>query len=86
LRAARLDYDGSLPTAGFSPNAILGFGPEGASSKDLSWMGDYSDELAVAIALRMFEEAVVLVEKGSFFFSSFALEDLALRISMNNQT
>lgn len=60
-----------LPTSGFSPNAILGFGPEDASSKDLGWIGDYSDELAVAIALRKFEEAVVLIEKGAcHFFAS----------------
>lgn len=60
-----MDYDGTVPTAGFSPHAILGFGPEDATSKDLSWIGDYSDELAVTIALRQFEEAVALVEKGT---------------------
>jgi len=31
----------------------------------LSWIGDYSDELAVSIATREFEDAVVWVEKGA---------------------
>ncbi|KAK4699025.1 exocyst complex component 8, partial [Phenoliferia sp. Uapishka_3] len=64
LRSARFDYDGSLPSSGFSPTEMLGFGKDDPTGKDLSWIGDYSDELSVSIAMRMFEEAVVLVEKG----------------------
>ncbi|KAL8286469.1 hypothetical protein RQP46_004486 [Phenoliferia psychrophenolica] len=64
LRSARFDYDGSLPSSGFSPSQILGFGKDDPTGKDLSWIGDYSDELSVSIAMRMFEEACVLVEKG----------------------
>lgn len=30
----------------------------------MSWIGDFNDELSVAIATRSFEDAVVLVEKG----------------------
>ncbi|KAM0754770.1 hypothetical protein T439DRAFT_284794, partial [Meredithblackwellia eburnea MCA 4105] len=64
LTPGRFDYDGSLPSSGFSPSQILGFGKDDPTGKDLSWIGDYSDELSVCIAMRMFEEAVVLVEKG----------------------
>lgn len=66
----KLDY-GESPMPGFSPAAILGFGKDDPTGKDLSWIGDYSDELAVSIAMRMFEEAVVLVEKGA---SPFAVD------------
>lgn len=34
------------------------------TGKDLSWIGDFSDELSVAIATRTFEEAVEMIEKG----------------------
>ena len=64
LRGSRQDYDGALSSSGFSPSQILGFGKDDPSGKDLSWIGDYSDELAASIATRMFEEATVLVEKG----------------------
>ncbi|KAI5481542.1 hypothetical protein MNV49_002768, partial [Pseudohyphozyma bogoriensis] len=72
LRSARFDYDGSLPSSGFSPSEILGFGKDDPTGKDLSWIGDYSDELAVAIATRTFEEAVVLVEKGKIIAPQLA--------------
>lgn len=62
--AGRFDYDRAGPALGFSPSAILGFGTDDPTGKDLSWIGDYSDELSVSVATRMFEEAVVLVEKG----------------------
>lgn len=60
----RHDYDGSFASSEFRPSSILGFGKDDPSGKDLSWIGDYSDELSVAIATRSFEDAVVLVEKG----------------------
>ncbi|GAA5858578.1 hypothetical protein JCM1840_001268 [Sporobolomyces johnsonii] len=71
LRSSR-DYDGSFASSGFSPSAILGFGKDDPSGKDLSWIGDYSDELSVAIATRTFEEAVVLVEKGKTILPQIA--------------
>ncbi|MBW0489123.1 hypothetical protein O181_028838 [Austropuccinia psidii MF-1] len=46
---------------GLQPNKILGFGKD---DKDLSWIGDLSDELAVAIACREFNEAIELIEKA----------------------
>ncbi|GAA6058631.1 hypothetical protein JCM10212_004042 [Sporobolomyces blumeae] len=70
----RHDYDGSFASSGFSPAAILGFGRDDPSGKDLSWIGDYSDELAVAIATRSFEDAVVLVEKGKSILPQIAGE------------
>lgn len=60
----RQDYDGSLSSTGFSPAKILGFGHDDPTGKDLSWIGDFSDELAVAIVTRTFEDATTLVEKG----------------------
>ena len=56
---------GSLnPLSTFSPSRHFGFGKDDPSGKDLSWIDDVADELAVQIALREFEEGVVLVEKG----------------------
>jgi hypothetical protein len=54
----------SNPTPELSASAVLGFGKDDPTGKDVSWIGDLSDELAVRIALREFESAVVLVEKG----------------------
>ncbi|GAA5954199.1 hypothetical protein JCM21900_006959 [Sporobolomyces salmonicolor] len=71
LRSSR-DYDGSFASSGFSPSKILGFGKDDPSGKDLSWIGDYSDELSVTIATRAFEEAVVLVEKGKTILPQIA--------------
>lgn len=70
LRGSRQDYDGSFSSSGFSPSQILGFGKDDPTGKDLSWIGDYSDELSVAIATREFEEATVLVEKGESYINS----------------
>lgn len=63
----RHDYDGSFASSEFRPSSILGYGKDDPSGKDLSWIGDYSDELSVAICTRSFEDAVVLVEKGEQF-------------------
>lgn len=53
-----------MPASNFSPSKHFGFGKDDPSGKDLSWIGDVSDELVVNIALREFEAAVALVEKG----------------------
>lgn len=50
--------------ASFSPSAHFGFGKDDPTGKDLSWIGDFSDELAVAIALHDYDAAVDLVDKG----------------------
>lgn len=34
------------------------------SESDIRWVGEFADELTVAIALREWEQAVVLVERG----------------------
>lgn len=64
LRGVRLDYDGKSALPGFSPSQAFGIGIDDPSGKDMSWIGDFSDELSVAIATRTFEEAVEFVEKG----------------------
>ncbi|GAA5961012.1 hypothetical protein JCM3765_006502 [Sporobolomyces pararoseus] len=68
----RHDYDGSFASSEFRPSSIFGFGRDDPSGKDLSWIGDYSDELSVAIATRSFEDAVVLVEKGKSILPQIA--------------
>ncbi|GAA5869196.1 hypothetical protein JCM16303_000387 [Sporobolomyces ruberrimus] len=68
----RHDYDGSFASSEFDPSTILGYGKDDPSGKDLSWIGNYSDELSVAIATRSFEDAVVLVEKGKTILPQIA--------------
>lgn len=46
------------------PSKILGFGKHDPSGKDLSWIGDLSDELSVSIACRAYDEASELIEKS----------------------
>lgn len=36
------------------------------AERDARWMGDFSDDLTVAIALRKWDHAAALVEEGSF--------------------
>ena len=37
------------------------------AERDTRWIGDFADELNVAIALREWDKAVELVEQGSLF-------------------
>lgn len=62
----------------FNPAKYLGFGKDDPSGKDLSWIGDFSDELAVAIVLRTYEEAVVSLEKGKTVLGKLGKESVAL--------
>ncbi|GAA5946666.1 hypothetical protein JCM3775_001139, partial [Rhodotorula graminis] len=71
-RGFRSEFDGTFASSGFSPAAILGVGRDDPSGKDLSWIGDFSDELAVSIATREFEDAVVWVEKGKSILPQIA--------------
>lgn len=41
-----------------------------AQGRNLRWIDDFGDELAVAIAVRNWNESVELVEKGEPFFLS----------------
>ncbi|GAA5898494.1 exocyst subunit EXO84 [Sporobolomyces salmoneus] len=68
----RHDYEGSFASSEFRPSSILGFGKDDPTGKDLGWIGDYSDELSVAISTRSFEDAVVLVEKGKTILPQIA--------------
>ncbi|SCZ93419.1 BZ3500_MvSof-1268-A1-R1_Chr6-3g08647 [Microbotryum saponariae] len=61
---ARSGYDSGLTSNGFSPAQALGLGSGDSTGKDLAWIGDFSDEVSVAIAARMFEEATSFIEKG----------------------
>lgn len=54
------------PLASFQPSRVFPFVTSNdASGKDLSWIDDVSDKLAVHIALREFDEAVSLIETAS---------------------
>jgi exocyst complex component 8 len=51
-------------------------GGDGSSAKekaerDARWVGEFADELTVAIALRDWDQAVALVEEGLFRSDSF---------------
>ncbi|SCV67496.1 BQ2448_5107 [Microbotryum intermedium] len=61
---ARPGYDSGLTSSGFSSAQALGLGSGDSTGKDLAWIGDFSDEVSVAIAARMFEEATSFIEKG----------------------
>lgn len=53
------------PLASFQPSRIFPFvTSHDTSGKDLGWIDDVADQLAVHIALREFEEAVTLIEKA----------------------
>ncbi|KAH9817504.1 Cullin repeat-like-containing domain protein [Melampsora americana] len=52
----------SIPNV--QPSKILGFGKNDPTGKDLSWIGDLSDELSVSIACRAYDEASELIEKS----------------------
>ncbi|KAK4045998.1 exocyst complex component exo84 [Microbotryomycetes sp. JL201] len=64
LRGPRQDYDGTYSSTGFNPRQLFDFVKDDPSGKDSSWIEDVSDEMAVSIAIREFEAATVLIEKG----------------------
>ena len=50
-------------------------GAKEKAERDARWVGEWSDELTVAIALREWEKAVVLVEQGSFVLRAPCVTD-----------
>jgi exocyst complex component 8 len=48
-----------------------GSGAKEKAERDARWVGEFTDELNVAIALREWEQAVSLVEQGQFMFHIF---------------
>lgn len=71
LRGYRSDFDPTMADSDFDPVSALGLS-EASSARDLSWIGDFSDELAVAISTREFEAAVSLVERGKSILPQLA--------------
>lgn len=64
-RGAPGDPRSKHPLASFQPSRIFPFVTSNdTSGKDLGWIDDVADQLAVHIALREFEEAVTLIEKA----------------------
>lgn len=62
-RNAPTDPRSKHPLASFQANRVFPFiTSNDASGKDLGWIDDVADKLAVHIALREFEEAVTLIE------------------------
>lgn len=53
-----------LARAGDIPGVELDTGGKEKAERDTRWVGEWADELTVAIALREWEKAVTLVEEG----------------------
>lgn len=55
-----------------------GSGAKEKAERDARWVGEWADELTVAIALREWEQAVALIEQGQFYHSPvFSLRPLS---------
>ena len=69
------------PLTGFQPSLVFPFiASDDPTGKDLSWIDDVSDQLAVHIALREFEEAVALIEKAKSILPKIEADPLALNL------
>ena len=78
------DSSSRHPLAGFKPSLIFPFiTSDDPSGKDLSWIDDISDQLAVRIALREFEEAVALLEKAKSISPKVEVDPLAIGLLRN---
>ncbi|CDZ97932.1 Exocyst complex subunit [Phaffia rhodozyma] len=66
----------AVPSLPGSRTSILDLGPRGSSTdgsgKDMHWVDEFGDELAVAIALQEWETAVSLVEKGRLHLATLS--------------
>jgi hypothetical protein len=47
------------------------FSAKEKAERDARWVGEFADELTVAIALREWDQAVSLVEQGQLIFHIF---------------
>ena len=66
------------PLAGFQPSTIFSFvSSDDPSGKDLSWIDDIADQLAVHISLREFEQAVSLIETSKSILPKVQADPLA---------
>ncbi|BGP54222.1 hypothetical protein JCM8202_001355 [Rhodotorula sphaerocarpa] len=70
LRGYRSDFDSSFADADFDPVEALGLSD--SSTRDSSWIGDFSDELSVAVSVREFENAVSLIERAKSILPQLA--------------
>lgn len=72
------------PLASFQPSRVFPFVTSNdASGKDLSWIDDVSDKLAVHIALREFDEAVSLIETAKSVLPQIESDALASQLLRN---
>ena len=62
-------FGGVMSGGGFGGGGVGG----DAQGRNLRWMDDFGDELAVAIAVRDWDESVALVEKGELSFDASSL-------------
>lgn len=53
--------------AHLADKADMGSSAKEKAERDARWVGDFTDELTVAIALRQWDQAVKLVEEGMYF-------------------
>ena len=55
------------------PDFLVGLGDKSdvkeKAERDARWVGDFSDDLTVAIALRKFDDAVMLVQEGQLVYN-----------------
>jgi hypothetical protein len=68
-----LNADTGPPVPDWMADLTLRAGGDGSSAKekaesDARWVGEFADELTVAIALREWDQAVSLVERGQVYF------------------
>lgn len=52
-----------LPGASLA-GAAAASGPQAKAEQDARWIGDFTDDLSVAIALRKWTEAIDLIDQG----------------------
>jgi hypothetical protein len=63
-----------------------GAGAKEKAERDARWVGEWSDDLTVAIALREWEKAVTLVEQGFILFSFSFSNHVHILTSQANRT
>jgi len=66
------------------PGVGLESGTKENAERDARWVGEWADDLTVAIALREWEKAVTLVEQGGLLAASFA--SILILVSRKSKT